>query len=48
MKFQIQYEVEAKDESQVKRIAIQAMPSEGESLVIYSLDEAGFIKGRVF
>ena len=47
MKFQIQYEVEAKDKSQARRIAIQTMPSEGENLAIYSLDEAGYIKGRV-
>ena len=47
MKFQIQYEVEAKDKSEAKRIAIQVMPSEGENLAIYSLDEAGYIKGRV-
>lgn len=47
MKFQIQYEVEAKDKSQARRIAIQTMPSEGENLAIYSLDETGYVKGRV-
>lgn len=47
MKFQIQYEIEAKDESQAKRVAIQTLPSEGENLAIYSLDEGGYLKGRV-
>ena len=49
MKFCIQYTeiIEAKDNSEAKRIAIQTY-GEGHNLTIFSLDEAGYIKGRIF
>ena len=50
-KYAVEYQVikhfEAKDRSEAKRKVIQECPSENHQIILWELDESGYIKGRV-
>ena len=49
MIYRIEYsiEIEAKDRSEARRIALQGCPSEDYEVTVWELDEAGYKKGRI-
>lgn len=49
MIYRIEYsiEIEAKDRSEARRVALQGCPSEDYEVAVWELDEADYKKGRV-
>ena len=49
MTYRIEYsiEMEAKDRSEARRIALQCCPNEDYEVAVWDLDEAGYKKGKI-
>ena len=49
MKYEIAYtiQIEAKDRSEARRMALQGCPSEDYEVAVWELDEADYKKGRI-